>query len=192
MIASLRGRIISRGEDWILVEVGGMGFQVYVPQPLLPRPAALGTEIQLYTHLLVRDNDVALYGFQTEEEWNLFRLLLGVSGIGPRLALLILSTQRVEEFRAAVAQADIESLTRTPGIGRRTAERMILDLREKVGVEGLEPTPVLSARDEEVVTVLASLGYTLSEARGAVAALSDDEMMLEEQIVEALRHLGGG
>ncbi|MFQ5944864.1 MAG: Holliday junction branch migration protein RuvA [Anaerolineae bacterium] len=191
MIGSLRGRIASQGEDWILLEVGGMGFQVYVPQPLLRRPAAVGTEIQLHTHLHVRDNDVALYGFETEEDWSLFRILLSVTGIGPKLALVILSTHPAEEFRAAVAQGDIEALIGTPGIGRRTAERLVLDLRDKVGGEGVEPVPVLSARDAEVVTALTALGYSLSEARGAVSSLSDGELALEERVVEALRQLGG-
>lgn len=190
MIASLRGRMAARGENFLIVEVGGVGFQVYVPSPLLELITP-GQEVRLFTHLHVRENELALYGFETEEELGLFNLLLGVNGVGPRTALTVLSTLPADQFRSAVARGEVETLQRIPGIGKKTAERIILDLRDKVAKEGFVPVPTLSPEDQEAIIALTSLGYTASEAREALASLPREKMAVEEKVLLALRHLGG-
>jgi len=189
MISSLRGRLVARGEDHVIVEVGGLGFKVHTPTPFLRQEARVGHEVSLFTHLHLREDDVSLYGFESEEELALFRLLLSVSGVGPKLALAILSTIPPNSFRTAVAQGDLELLSQVPGIGKRTAEKIVLYLKDKVGVERLVPAAALSPKDREAVEALTALGYSLSEAREAAGALSGEEMSLEDKVMAAIRYL---
>ena len=192
MIATLQGTVTARGEDFIVVETGGIGFKVYVPMPLLARWGKQGRQVQLFTHHHQRENEMSLYGFESEEELSFFGLLLGVSGIGPRLALSAFSVTTVESLRLAVAKGDVEYLTRIPGIGKKTAQRVVLDLKGKLEVEELVSAAPLSPLDEEVIGALTSLGYSLSEAREALASLPEEEMALEERLMLALRYFGGG
>jgi len=169
-----------------------MGFKVHVPAPLLARRGIPGRQVQLYTHLHLRENEVSLYGFQTEEALSFFELLLGVSGIGPKVAIGVLSAGTVEALRRAVATGDVEYLIQMPGLGKKTAQRVILDLRGKLEAEDLVPAPPLSPVDEDVITALASMGYNRSEAREALASLPEEEMPVEERLLLALRYFGGG
>jgi len=192
MIAQLTGRLLAKGQDYLVVEVAGVGFKVYVPTPLLDRAGPLGSVITLHTHLHVRENELALYGCATEEERSLFVLLLGVSGIGPKMAMNVLSIFSTEQLREAVAQGDVLALTRVPGIGRRTAERLILDLRDKVGISGEVPTiPYLSPADAEVIAALTSLGYSIAEAQAALRTIPKEDLPTEERIRLALRYFAG-
>lgn len=191
MIAGLRGRILARGENYLILEVGGVGFQVYTPTTLLTQLAGSGGEVRLYTHLHVRENELTLYGFASEDELALFNLLLGVNGVGPKSALAILSALPADAFRAAVVAGDVALLQRTPGIGKKTAERIILDLRDKVAKEGITSLLAALPAEPEVVAALTSLGYTLLEVRGALAQLPQEEMAVEEKVMLALRYLGG-
>jgi len=189
MIARLEGKVAAKGEDHLVVRVGGIGFKVYVPSPTLAR-VELGEEIELDTHLHVRENELSLYGCEGSEELAFFHLLLGVPGVGPRLALNMLSHGPLAKLRQAIGLGDVATLTHIPGIGRKTAERIILDLKDKVVVEEL-PTPGEGARyDPQAVEALISLGYSAAEARAALENLPGDELSLEEQILWALRHLG--
>ena len=190
MIARLKGRVVVRGEGYLVVQVGGVGFRVYVPLPVLARVGELGEEIELETHLHVRENELSLYGFESGGELALFRLLLGVTGVGPKLALTMLSGGPLQELRQAIASEDVPALTRIPGIGRRTAERIVLDLRDKIVVAELVPAGLAARYDPQAVEALASLGYSATEARAALEALPQEELSLEEQILWALRHLG--
>ena len=140
----------------------------------------------------MRENELALYGCATEEERSLFVLLLGVSGIGPKMAMNVLSIFSTEQLREAVAQGDVLALTRVPGIGRRTAERLILDLRDKVGISGEFPTiPYLSPADAEVIAALTSLGYSIAEAQAALRTIPKEDLPTEERIRLALRYFAG-
>jgi len=191
VIATLQGIVTARGENSIVIETGGIGFKVHVPTPLLVRWGRLGREVQLFTHLHLRENEVSLYGFETEEAHSFFELLLGVSGIGPKVALGILSTASVDSLRLAIARGDVEYLVQMPGLGKKTAQRILLDLKGKLEIEELVPAPPLSPVDADVVAALTSLGYRLSEAREAVASLPEEEMPLQERLVLAVRYFGG-
>lgn len=195
MIAMLYGQLHAKGSDWAIVEVGGVGFQVRVPASILEELGEVGEMVRLYTRLLVRDEVVALYGFATPDQLELFDLLLGVSGIGPRLALALLSATSPETLRLAIAREDVEVLMRVPGIGRKTAGRMILELKGRIdlGRLGLPGGTGLSPEQAELVEVLGSLGYTAAESRAAVASLPPEAagQPLEDRLRLALRYFGG-
>jgi|YNPNPStandDraft_1061719.scaffolds.fasta_scaffold04399_3 Holliday junction DNA helicase RuvA len=191
MIASLRGQIKAIRKGMLIVEVGGVGYGVHVPPSLLENGCDVGRMIDLHTHLHVRENEIALYGFGTLEELELFELLLGVTGIGPRTALAIVSTFAPETLRAVLAQGDPLALTRIPGVGRKTAQRLFVELKEKVGLAGGATANVPSPADMEVISALTALGYSLAEAQSAVAALPPEAKSLDERILAALRFFGG-
>lgn len=195
MIALLHGELHTKGTDWAIVQVGGVGFRVHVPASILDELGDVGEAVRLYTHLAVRDDAIALYGFATPEQLELFELLLGVTGIGPRSALTLLSSTSPETLRMAIAQEDVDVLMRVPGIGRKTASRLILELKGRIdlGRLGLSGGPALSPEQTELVDVLTSLGYTTAEARAAVAGLPPEArgQPLEERIRLALRYFGG-
>ncbi len=161
-----------------------------MPIPLLARSGKPGREVQLFTHLHLRENEMSLYGFETEEELGFFEVLLGVSGIGPKVALGILSAASVDSLRSAVARGDTQYLVQMPGIGKKTAQRIVLDLKGKLEVEELVPAAPLSPADTDVIAALTSLGYSLAEAREVVASLPEEEMPLEERLMLALRYFG--
>jgi Holliday junction DNA helicase RuvA len=151
VLASLSGVAVATGKDFIVIQVGGVGFQVSVPQTVLDGLGGSGLELTVYTHLHVRENELALYGFGSEEELALFRLLLGVSGIGPKVALSVLSFLPVDRLQAAIAQEDVATLARVPGIGPKTAKKLVFDLKDKIAVDLMpgEPQPVLTEADAE-------------------------------------------
>jgi Holliday junction DNA helicase RuvA len=195
MIALLHGELHAKGMDWVIVQVGGIGFQVRVPASILDELGDVGETVRLYTRLLVRDDAMALYGFATPEQLELFDLLLGVTGIGPKSALTLLSSTAPETLRLAIAREDVDMLTRVPGIGRKTASRLILELKGRIdlGRLGLSGGVALSPEQTELVDVLTNLGYTTAEARAAAAALPPEAkgQPLEERIRLALRYFGG-
>ena len=195
MIALLHGELHAKGNDWVIVEVGGVGFQVRVPASIVEELGDAGETVRLYTHLIVRDDSIALYGFATPDQLELFDLLLGVSGIGPKSALTLLSSTSPEALRLAIAREDVDVLTRVPGIGRKTASRLILELKGRIdlGRLGLPGGVALSPEQVELVEVLTSLGYTTAEARAAVGSLPPEakDAPLEERIRLALRYFGG-
>lgn len=191
MIASLRGQIKAIRKGMLIVEVGGVGYGIHVPPSLLEDGCDIGRMIDLHTHLHVRENEIALYGFASVEELELFELLLGVTGIGPRTALAIVSTFAPETLRAVIAQGNALALTRIPGVGRKTAQRLLVELKEKVGFAGETATAnVPSPADVEVINALTALGYSLAEAQSAVAALPPEAKSLDERILAALRFFG--
>ncbi|KAB8139767.1 Holliday junction branch migration protein RuvA [Chloroflexia bacterium SDU3-3] len=195
MIASVRGALIFLGVDHCVVEMGGMGLQVFAPKTVLANLGQLGDEVRLYTHMHIREDALALYGFATIDQRHLFETLIGVSGIGPKVALSLLSTTTPDELRLAIAGGDTARLARVPGIGKKTAERLVLELKTKVGVKGgplpAGATPAATSANAELVEMLTSLGFSAAEAAGAVAALpADAPAELEERLRLALRHFG--
>ena len=193
MIAFLRGRLLSSGEDGVVIEVGGVGLRAQVPEGVRRDLPRLGQVVELHTHMVVRENDISLYGFATVEELELFRVLLGVTGVGPRTALATLSAFSPEALRSVIASGNAAALARTPGIGRRTAERLLLDLKDRLGpFEGVAPAGVLTApEDAEVLSALTSLGYSQAEAQAAIATIPEGVDGLDARILHALRNLGG-
>lgn len=190
MIASLRGQLQAVRSDALIVDIGGVGYLVHVPRSFLEQIEHIGQTIELHTHLAVRENDLALYGFGSPEELELFVVLIGVSGIGPRTALAALSVFSPETLRGIVAQGDTAALMRIPGVGRKTAQRLVLDLRDRLGEVTTAWSPGLSSADADVINALTTLGYSVAEAQTAVGNLPPETTDLDERILEALRYLG--
>ena len=196
MIASIRGILLFVGVDHAVLETGGVGFLIYAPRNVLGAIGEIGREVLLYTHLHIREDLLALYGFATSDQRHLFETLLGVSGIGPKVALSLLSSAPPDELRVAIAGGDTARLSRVPGIGKKTAERLVLELRGKLDVKGLPvaagATPALMAVNAELAEMLVGLGFSAAEASAAIAALPPDAPpQLEERLRLALRYFGG-
>jgi Holliday junction DNA helicase RuvA len=191
MIASLHGKIQARADDSLVVNVGGVGFRVRVPTGTLANLGVVGSEVQLFTHLHVREDELSLYGFATEDELRLFETLLTVSGIGPKVALGILSAASADTLRVAIAQGNLDVLTALPGIGKKTAQRLVLELKGKVDVSGLGDVGELTPMDKDVMDALINLGYSAAEATRAARAVPSTVHTLEERIRVALQYLGG-
>jgi Holliday junction DNA helicase RuvA len=193
MIARLHGRVVALEADAVILDVGGVGYRVHVPAQMLAELAGEGTSVTLYTHLHVRENEMALYGAADEGTVALFRMLLGVSGIGPRLALAMLSTADAPTLRQAIVADDVDLLVQVPGVGKKTAQRILLDLKsplERLGVVAGEAAPSLGTEDAEAVAALTGLGYSTGEARQALAAADVDAGAdLEDRVLAALRVL---
>lgn len=193
MIARLHGIIAAVGADHLVVQVGGLGLRVFVPTPVLERVDGVGRPVELVTHLHIRENELALYGFLTEEERTLFELLLGVSGVGPRVALAVLSTLSPDALREAVVREEPGILCRVPGVGSKTARAIIFHLRDKLAALGVRAAPLLTDQDAEVIAALTALGFSIVEAQTALQSLPRDEgMSLEERVRRALAYLAPG
>lgn len=174
MIASLSGRVQEVNSDSIIVDVGGMGFLVSVPAPWRDQLRA-GESIFLHTFLVVREDALSLYGFETHESRELFTLLLGVNGVGPRLALSVLSHLTPDAIRRAVFHEQAEVFQRVPGVGKQTAQKILLYLENRIRMApGLEPISALSDVDGEVLAALATLGYSVVEAQSALQTIPRD------------------
>jgi len=192
MIASLQGKLESLGSDWAVINVGGIGFQVYMPTSTLSTLGTIGEEVKLHTHLHLREDNATLYGFASTEELGLFQTLIGVSGLGPKLALAMLSAMNVEKLTMAIVTGSADLLTMVPGIGKKMANRLILELKEKIAAGWITtPAAQLAEENTEVLAALISLGYSVSEASRAVATLPpSEELSLEEKIKLALQYFG--
>lgn len=195
MIASIRGSLIFIGVDHCVVETGGVGFLIYAPRNVLGALGELGADVLMYTHLHIREDVLALYGFASPDQRHLFETLLGVSGVGPKVALSVLSSGGPDEVRVAIAGGDTARLTRVPGVGKKMAERLILELRGKLDVKGVPAaagaTPALMALNADLAEMLVGLGFSAAEASSAIAALpADAPADLEERLRLALRYFG--
>ena len=195
MIASISGNLLFIGVDHAVIETGGVGFLVYAPRNVLGALGEIGVEVRLYTHLHIREDLLALYGFATSDQRNLFETLLSVSGVGPKVALSMLSSAPPDELRAAIGGGDTARLARVPGIGKKTAERLVLELRGKLDFKGLPAvgaTPALMAANAELAEMLVGLGFSAAEASAAITALpADAPAELDERLRLALRYFGG-
>ncbi len=191
MIAFLEGTLVAKADDFLVIQVGGVGLRVFAPAGLIVS-SEVNSVVRVYTHLYVRESELSLYGFPSQEDVEVFRALIGVSGVGPRNALAILSAMSVEALRSAIGAEDVERLRGVPGIGHKTARKIILELKDRFGVaEGApESLAALSEVDAQVIEALTSLGYSIVEAQRAVQSVPPDVLGVEERLRLALASLG--
>lgn len=199
MYAYIKGRLEARGGDYIIIEAGGVGYKVFTSLTTLEAAGQTGHEFKAFTHLYVREDIMSMYGFATQEELGMFELLLTVSGVGPKAALALLSAVSPSKFGLAVITDDAKTLTRAQGIGAKMAQRIILELKDKIKKEqlalntgaGFEKAVASGegSRLSEAVSALMVLGYTPVEASRAVAAAYSDELDLETIIKNSLKGL---
>ena len=189
MIDLLRGTVLASDGEAVLVDVGGVGYRVAMTPRGLAAVTGRGREVVVHTHLHVREDAMALFGFETAEERDLFRLLLGAGGVGPKLALAILATLAPADLHRVVLSEDAAALTAVPGIGKKSAQRLILELRERFDLADARPaaaTPLGEVRE-----ALEGLGYQPAEVREALAGLGEEGQGVEQLLKAALRRLGG-
>jgi holliday junction DNA helicase RuvA len=174
MIATLRGEITQVEDNALVVEVGGVGLRVFVPAPLRGRMKA-GEAILLYTHLVVREDALTLYGFESQSDRELFNALLGVDGVGPKVALSVLSTLTLDVVQRAVFSEESEVLSRVPGVGKKTAQKIVLYLHDRLKpADALARVAAMSDTDSEVLAALTALGYSVIEAQTAIQSIPKD------------------
>lgn len=187
MIASIQGQVISQGKDHLVILVGGVGIRVIVPRTVFDVLEGVGHSIFLFTHLAVREDALTLYGFADEQELQLFETLINVSGVGPKLALAILSALSLAQLTHAVGHAEVDLLTRVPGIGKKTAEKIIFELKDRLAIGGGAELAMLSDVDADVLDALLALGYSVVEAQAALQSIPRDAPRdVEERVRLAL------
>jgi Holliday junction DNA helicase RuvA len=189
MIASIQGNILFSGDDNLVVDVGGIGYLVYVPD-ILTTTLRRGEKISLFTHLVVREDSLTLFGFQDQEEVFLFKELIKVNGVGPRLALETLSTHLPDVIKRAVVNKQEEIFSQVSGIGKKTAQKILLSLEDRIPHEdGFVISPETAGINGEVQEALISLGYSILEAQAALQVIPDDVPLdLETRLTIALRY----
>lgn len=191
MIGSLRGRLTSKSPQGVIIEAGGVGYMVTVPTGTLSTLPSVGHDAFLYIYTHVREDALLLYGFSTEDEKRIFLALLGITGIGPKVAMNIVSGMSHDDFIRAVEAGDTDSLSRIPGLGKKTAQRIVLEMKGKLPVDEIA-TPV-GAVASDVLSALVNLGYKKAEALDAIEAVrSRAPEDIEGLLKEALKYLTGG
>ena len=192
MIHFIQGRIVSKLPGMVVIENGGIGYEVNVPEG---SPAFLKTPEEitsLYTAMIVREDDISLYGFADEESLSMFRLLMTVSGIGAKGALSILSTLSVQALKQAIVFEDVAAISKANGVGKKTAQRVVIDLKDKVNAENLSVSDVSrisrGSNKDQAVQALIALGYSRSEAMAAMVGITDSELSVQEYIKAALKN----
>ena len=174
MIATLRGEISQIEENALILEVGGVGLRVFVPAPLRTKLKA-GEAAFLFTHLVVREDALTLYGFESQADRELFNILLGVDGVGPKVALSVLSTMTLDAVQRAVFADEADLLSRVPGVGKKTAQKIALHLKDKLKpTDALARVAAMSDKDSEVLAALTALGYSVVEAQAAIQSIPKD------------------
>lgn len=192
MIATLEGTLEYCGIDSAVIKVGGVGVQVYLPGSTLIQMGALGDKISLYTHLYVKEDNISLYGFTSTEEVALFKNLISISGIGPKVALALLSKLSAEQLATAIISGNVDLIQQVPGIGKKMANRLVVELRDKLEREWKEAALPLAPKDSDAIAALTSLGYSLREAAQVVSSIpNSSELSLEEKVKTALQELSG-
>jgi Holliday junction DNA helicase RuvA len=193
MIARLRGTCLAVRVPNVVIDCNGVGYRVACSQAALDR-CEVGRPAELHTHLVVREDEWLLFGFGSEDEVTLFQQVIGVQGIGPRTGIAMLTKLAPDALRSAIANGQVDTLSRVPGVGKKTAEKIVFALKGKLG--GMDALPTsgtvpLTSQDTEVIAALTSLGYSVVEAQAALAAIPRDEKLdLEEKIRRALSSLG--
>jgi len=189
MIAHLRGKLLAKHPNQAIVEAGGVGYDVSISIPTFSDLPAVGNDVALHIHTHVREDQITLYGFRHSAEKQLFEKLITVSGIGPKLAITILSGMLADEMVGAIRGNDVARLTRIPGIGKKTAERMVLELRDKLPVEKAGETAApaaLSATEQDVLSALMNLGYQRAAAEKAMSSVTKNGSSFDAMFREAL------
>ena len=191
MIATLRGEVSQIEENALIVEVGGVGLRVFAPAPMRTNAKA-GEIIFLFTHLVVREDALTLYGFESQSDRDLFNILLGVDGVGPKVALSVLSTLTLETIQRAIFADEEELLSKVPGVGKKTAQKMAIHLKDKLKpVDALGKIATLADYDSEVLAALTALGYSEIEAQSALQSIPKDAPKdVEERLRVALQYIG--
>ena len=190
MISRLKGILETKAEKYVIMDIGGVGFKIFVSAATLENLPAAVQSATLHTHLNVREEALDLYGFLTQEELKFFELLLTISGVGPKVALGVLSIASVKTLVSAIAKGEVEFLTKVSGIGTKIAQKIILELKDKIVKLGFEAGEAATLEDYEVIDALIGLGYTPSQARRAVRNLPKEIKGVEKRIKEALKTLG--
>jgi Holliday junction DNA helicase RuvA len=192
MIATLRGEVTQIEETALIVEMGGVGLRVFAPAPLRTK-LKVGEMAFLFTHLVVREDALTLYGFESQADRDLFNLLLGVDGVGPKVALSVLSTMTLDAVQRAIFADEPEVLSRVPGVGKKTAQKMAIHLKDKLKpIDALSQVAAMSDADAEVLAALTALGYSVIEAQAAIQAIPKDATRdVEERLRLALQYFTG-
>ncbi len=195
MISYVKGALAEKSGDRIVVEAGSVGLGIYVPLSVLEVLPPLGEEVKIYTYLQVREDDLSLYGFLNRQDLDMFRRLIGVNGIGPKGALGILSALSPDDLRLAILTGDAKAISKAPGVGAKTAQRIILDLKDKVSAEEMlasvadteerTSVPLMQEAGREAATALVALGYSNLEASKAVKNVQITEDMDAEAVLRA-------
>lgn len=200
MFSYFKGSLEEINVDFVVVENNGIGYKIFVPASVINSFPARGSEIKLFTYLHVKDDGLSLYGFLDKDSLELFRQLLGVSGVGPKGALGILSVLSPNDLRTAVLSQDAKAISKSPGIGTKTAQKIIIDLKDKVNIDDIVPVddmPVadgalnVSGAKNDAIEALTALGYSVKEAKSAVMKVEDDEnYTVEDYLKMALKYMG--
>lgn len=192
MIVSIRGTLEAKRDGSADISIGGVTLQVLMSTSDTIDLCEIGQKVHLHTYLQVKDEQLLMYGFSTVEASYIFKLLLGVSGIGPRTALNLLSSQDPKSLAAAIANGDVDTLSSASGVGKKGAGRIVLELRSKLSLEAAEILPNTKSTDNELVSALTALGYSIAEIRHSIASLGDiTNLSLEEKVRRALQQLAG-
>ncbi len=199
MIGFIRGELAEKGDGYIIVDVNGVGYEIFVPANSRAYLSEEGREVMVYTAMMVKEDDVSLYGFMRKGELDAFRKLITVNGVGAKAAISILSSFTLEQIQQAIAFEDVKTITKANGIGKKTAERIVLELKDKFGASVAAAAPQEAAIDgdvpvaadgrSEAVSALMALGYTRGEAMSALASVEGSDLTAEEYIKLALRNL---
>ena len=199
MIGFIRGVLAEKGSGYIIVDVNGVGYEIFVPANSHAYLSAEGSEVMVYTAMMVREDDVSLYGFMRRGELDAFKKLITVSGVGAKAAISIMSSFTMEQLQQAIVFEDAKTLTKASGVGKKTAERIVLELKDKFSMEGVKADEMIPANPEllhgvqdargEAVDALIALGYTRAEASAAMAGVKDQDLTAEEYIKLALKNL---
>lgn len=194
MIAYISGALVSAGENYIVIDNHGMGYRIFVSGKFLEHIPAYGTQIKIYTHMYIREDELTLYGFHSEEELSVFRILIGISGVGPKVAMAILTALTIQELQLAVISEDAKTISKANGVGVKGASRIILELKDKLKMEDMmdaayEQSIVQDTQDlnaaRDAILALVNLGYSNSEAALAVKKIGDTSQMDIESILKA-------
>lgn len=194
MIAYISGALVSAGENYIVIDNHGMGYRIFVSGKFLEHIPAYGTQIKIYTHMYIREDELTLYGFHSEEELSVFRILIGISGVGPKVAMAILTALTIQELQLAVISEDAKTISKANGVGAKGASRIILELKDKLKMEDMmdaayEQSIVQDTQDlnaaRDAILALVNLGYSNSEAALAVKKIGDTSQMDIEAILKA-------
>jgi len=191
MIASIQGKLLRIEENGLVINVGGVGIRIATPKTVLENVGGVGQNVQLHTHLIVREQELSLYGFAHNDDLQLFEVLLGVNGVGPKVALAILSTLSPDLLKNAIMREETAVLQRVPGIGKKTAERIMFSLRDKLDFTAVTTSvPLISDIDADVIDVLTGLGFSIVEAQTALQNVPREAETIDERVGLALQYLG--
>lgn len=190
MISHVMGEVLLKSDRFAIIDVSGVGYKVYISIDTMRRIGNKGESVSLWTYLAVRENALDLYGFIDSAEVELFEMLIGISGVGPKSALGILGVAPLDTLKTAIASGDTSYLTKVSGIGKKNAEKIVLELRDKLGVLKNESTKGIMREESDVVDALATMGYSVSEAREALKQVPQEISGTSARIKEALKNLG--